>query len=369
MMNTNRTEPILATYLHEKGSRLGLPVSGTFELTSRCNFSCPMCYIHSSEGDLDKKSEELSTEKWISIIRSAVKSGMMFALITGGEPFLRKDFFEIYDEMKKSGVMVSVNTNGSLLKGEILRQLIDNPPFRVNVSLYGASRETYYQMCRNDAFDDVINGIKALKDVGIDVRLNLSLTPFNKHDIKEIFEIAKELGVHIKFNSYMYPAVRSNNCGENCRFSPLDAAYYSTLWDSLRLTDEDFNKRCRNITDVVSAGDAQCGVESQEVLRCRAGRSSFWIAYDGKLLPCGMMKNPCVSLTEFTFNEAWETIKEESKKLTLPLGCIGCEKRNICNVCPAVCVAENGSLKGVPEYMCEYTDELMRLASKHRMKG
>ena len=368
-MNTNRTEPILATYLHEKGSRLGLPISGTFELTSRCNFSCPMCYVHSSEDDMNKKSAELSTEKWISVVRSAVESGMMFALITGGEPFLRQDFFDIYGEMKKTGVMVSINTNGSLIKGEVLRKLINNPPFRVNISLYGASRKTYSEMCRNDAFDDVINAVKALKEAGIDTRLNLSLTPFNQQDIKGIFEIAKELGVHIKFNSYMYPAVRSNNCGENCRFDPYKAAYFSTIWDSLRLTDGDFDRRCRNIADIVSAGNEGCVVESEEILRCRAGRSSFWITFDGKLLPCGMMKTPRIDLTEASFNEAWETIKEESKKLTVPSECAECKKRNICNVCPAVCVAETGSFVDVPEYMCKYTDELMRLAGEHLMKG
>ena len=364
-MNNKRTEPILATYLHERGSRLGLPISGTFELTSRCNFSCPMCYIHDSDSN-SKKSRELSTDQWISIAKSAVESGMMFALLTGGEPFLREDFFDIYGEMKKMGVMVSVNTNGSLIKGEVLRRLVDNPPFRINVSLYGACEKTYSEMCRNNAFEDVIKGITALKEAGIDVRLNLSLTPFNQQDIREIYEIAKKIKVNIKFNSYMYPSLRreESNCSEGCRFAPAEAAFFSTMWDRLRLGKKDFEKRCKNIVDIMSCGDSECTVEPEEGARCRAGRSSFWITCDGKMLPCGMMKSPEINLTEISFDQAWAVIKEESKKITLPSKCITCSKRRICNVCPAVCVAETGSFNDSPQYMCEYTDELMKLAEK-----
>ena len=68
---------------------------------------------------------------------------MVFVLLTGGEPFLRKDFFEIYEGMRAMGLMITINTNGSLLTGEIRRKLIENPPVRLNISLYGGCDETY----------------------------------------------------------------------------------------------------------------------------------------------------------------------------------------------------------------------------------
>ena len=80
------------------------------------------------------------------LAREAKDKGMVFALLTGGEPFVRKDFFEIYEAMKDMGLMISINTNGSMLKGEIRRRLIENPPFRINVSLYGGCIETYKNM-------------------------------------------------------------------------------------------------------------------------------------------------------------------------------------------------------------------------------
>ena len=105
----------ISTYLHRKGAALGVPLSGTFELTRRCNFNCRMCYIHSGENTV-WKGGELSAGTWLAIASQAVKAGMLFLLLTGGEPLLREDFEEIYCGLNRMGLALSVNTNGSLLK-------------------------------------------------------------------------------------------------------------------------------------------------------------------------------------------------------------------------------------------------------------
>ena len=61
-MNKKNAEPYLSRYFHSKGARLGLPVGGNFELTARCNFHCPMCYVHSAENDCGAMAKELTTE-------------------------------------------------------------------------------------------------------------------------------------------------------------------------------------------------------------------------------------------------------------------------------------------------------------------
>ena len=60
-------EPILATRLHILGRKYGLPVSGTFELTARCNFNCPMCYVHLNQEDIDARGKELTAQQWIDL--------------------------------------------------------------------------------------------------------------------------------------------------------------------------------------------------------------------------------------------------------------------------------------------------------------
>ena len=169
-----------------------------------------MCYVHNSSEDAEAMKKELTAEQWISIAQSASDRGMIFALITGGEPFLRNDFFEIYSAMKKMGLLVSINSNGSMINGSILDRLLSDPPTRLNVSLYGGCNETYKKMCGIAMYDQVFENIRALKNAGVDVRLNVSITQHNEQDIEKIFRTAEQLGVVAKAVSYMYPPVRIN---------------------------------------------------------------------------------------------------------------------------------------------------------------
>ncbi len=353
-MQRKQTEPYLSTYLHSKGRRLGLPIGGTFELTARCNFNCPMCYVHLNRCRAD---QELTARQWIDLAREARDRGMVFALLTGGEPFVRRDFFEIYGAMKKMGILVSINSNGSLLSGEIRRRLLEDPPFRVNISLYGGCRETYRQMCGQDAFDQVVDNIRALKEAGVDVRLNLSITPYNRQDVAKIMTIAQELGVHVKGSSYMYPPIRVNGVfGTGNRLSAREAAQCAVEWDLLRFTPEEFELRAQAIHSLTAVEPPDCPVETDVGVRCRAGSSSFWMTWDGKMTPCGMMTTPVAYPLETGFQAAWEQLLQQTRQLRTPSKCVSCPKKDVCSVCASVCLTETGSFDGVPEYMCRMTD-------------
>ena len=173
-MKKSSTEPYISTYLHSKGRRLGLPIAGNFELTARCNFNCPMCYVHMTPEQVRSSGkEELTARQWLEIAAAAKERGMVFALLTGGEPLVRKDFFEIYDGMREMGLLISINSNGSMLRGAILERFLEAPPFRFNISLYGGNNETYRNMCGIPAYDQVKENIRKLRQAGVDVSLNL----------------------------------------------------------------------------------------------------------------------------------------------------------------------------------------------------
>lgn len=357
-MKQSNTEPLLSQFLHSKGRTLGLPIAGNFELTARCNFHCPMCYVHLSREDVQAAGRELTAQQWISIARQARDQGMVFALLTGGEPFVREDFFEIFHAMKELGLMVSINSNGSMLDGEIRRALLEDPPFRINISLYGGCAETYRNMCGQNVFDRVLENVRALKEAGVDVRLNLSITPYNRRDLADIYAIARELDVHVKAASYMYPPIRVNGSrfgvGDD-RLSPEDAAAAAVEWDLLRFSPEEFSARAQNMRAMVSDEVASCPTESEEGVRCRAGRTSFWMTWDGKMLPCGMMPWPVAYPMETGFSAAWNQIREETARIKAPVGCTTCPKKEICAVCAAVRVTETGSFEKIPTYFCRYT--------------
>ncbi len=358
-MQRKQTEPYLSTYLHSKGARLGLPISGTFELTARCNFNCPMCYVHLKQEDVADR--ELSAERWISLAREARDQGMVFVLLTGGEPFVRKDFFEIYSAMKQLGLLISINSNGSMLSGEVLQRLLEDPPFRVNISLYGGSPETYRNMCGQNAFDRVVENIRALRQAGVDVRINLSITPYNRQDVAKIYGLTQELNVNIKGTSYMYPPIRVNGeFGGGNRLTEEEAAQAAVEWDMLRFTSEQFSLRAQAMARMEAVEPPDCPVESEEGVRCRAGSSSFWMTWDGKMLPCGMIPSPAAYPLETGFAKAWEYIRAEVKAIRTPEKCVSCPKRDVCGVCTAVCLTETGHFDQVPEYMCRMTDGIIQ---------
>ena len=359
------TEPALSTYLHARGAKQGLPIGGTFELTARCNFNCPMCYVHRKENDAEALKQELSTQQWISLARQATDAGMVFALLTGGEPFVRKDFFEIYNAMKAMGLLVSINSNGSMLTGSIMEQLLANPPFRMNISLYGGCDETYQNMCGQRAYSAVVENIRALKEAGVDVRLNVSITPYNKQDVEKIFLASRELGVHAKTSSYMYPPIRlDGDCGH--RLSATEAGDISALWDKLRYSPDDFNRRAESMCRFIRTEPRECDVDMEEGVSCRAGSSSFWLTWDGRMLPCGMMLEPMVRPLEIGFDEAWQQLRQATRQIRIPSECATCPKRQICSICAAVSVTETGAFNQVPRYVCEMTDAT--LAAMQRLR-
>ena len=368
-MNQDRTEPYMSTYLHAKGRRLGLPIAGNFELTARCNFNCPMCYVHMTEEQVRQAGTELTAEQWIAIAREARDRGMVFVLLTGGEPFVRKDFFEIYGAMKKMGLMVSINSNGSMLNGEILEKLLEDPPVRINISLYGGCNETYQRMCGIPAFDKVLKNILRLKEKGVVVSLNLSITPYNYSDLKKIYEIVEEHELLVRASSYMYPAIRldKGNQADDTRLSAKDSAKASVEWDYLRFSEEEFQRRAELMQRFVAVDQNDCYVEGEDVfegVRCRAGSTSFWMTWDGQMRPCGMMPGPTAYPLEVGFDTAWDQIREATAQIRQPAKCTSCPKKEICGACAAVCVAETGEFNQVPQYMCERTDEILKITWK-----
>ena len=372
-MKKTQTEPMLSRHLHSLGARLGLPISGNFELTARCNFNCPMCYVHLSQEEIQARGRELTAEEWISIAREARDMGMMFVLLTGGEPFVRKDFFQIYHAMKELGLMVSINSNGSMLRGKILEQLLEDPPFRVNITLYGGCRETYRDMCGQDAFEEVLENIRALSEAGVDVRLNCSITPYNCQDIEKIFALSRELDVHVKASSYMYPPIRIDGelVGQGKRLSAEEAAMYQVLWTRMTMPEDQFAIRAERMKDYLTVDERECLVDpTSEGVTCRAGSTSFWMTWDGKMYACGMIPSVVEYPMETGFAAAWERIRSKTGAIRLPDKCNRCPKRNVCTVCAAVCVTETGSFDQTPEYVCTMTDETIRLTCEmSRKKG
>ena len=186
-------EPRLTKYLYRKASITKTPLSASFELTPLCNMACRMCYVR-----MDKKTQESiaplrSCDEWMDIAKQAREHGLLYILLTGGEPFTHPEFREILSGLHKEGFIVSVNSNGTLIDEQTIVWLKETPPVRVNITLYGASNETYFRLCgKPDGFTRVSKAISLLREAGITVKINLSLTPYNADDLEGIFAFCRE---------------------------------------------------------------------------------------------------------------------------------------------------------------------------------
>lgn len=347
------------SFMFAKADQNSIPFSGAFELTSRCTLNCKMCYIHQNGGNCP--SAEKNGEWWVNLAKDARDAGTLLVLLTGGEPLLHPDFEEIYLKCRQMGLLVTVNTNATLIDDEKVRFFKENPPQRLNITLYGASKETYERLCGNGkAFERVVSAIKKLNEANVKIRINYSITPQNFQDAATVQAWAKEWGLPIQPVSYIVPPVRVS--GERVRLSPEDAAREQFLWHKRTFgNDMDAFVKSRNLPpDIEDFGE--CRDPNGERINCRAGLSSYWVTYDGLLLPCGMITEPKIQISSFA--EDFKFIRQEREKIILPAKCKDCNFKKVCDICAAVSFAETGSFSEAPEYACKKAQAYAKLASQ-----
>ena len=355
---------IYSQLLFARAGARGVPLSGTFELTPRCNFSCKMCYIHRAQNDA-ALAQERSAADWLRLAEDCSRAGTLLLLLTGGEPLLHPDFREIYSGCKRLGLMLSINTNASLLDEKMAEFLANDPPLRVNITLYGASPETYGALCGNRAaWEKTTRAIELLQNAGILVKLNLSVTPYNRRDVPAIYDFAHSHGLPLQAATYMFPPVRACEHGAFCadRLTPAEAADEKLRCDRLRFSPDECRSRWQSLLrgEAIPDPDAECQELPTQKLACRAGSSTFLVTWEHELRPCGMMTQPGVRLDDLPFEAAWQKLREEAGRILVPAKCTACPVRHACDQCAAVCQAESGSFTQPPVYLCRMTGEFLQ---------
>ena len=363
----------LTEYLYNKASRARIPLSGTFELSPVCNFACKMCYVRKTAKEVRMHHRPILTlEDWRKIAKQAREQGMLYLLLTGGEPFLWPDFWTLYEELVDMGMLISINTNGSLIDEAAIERLKRRPPRRVCVTLYGASDGTYRELCGIDGvFSKVDSAIRGLKEAGIPVRINCSLTPQNAGDAEAIVNYAAGNGLPLSVASYMFPPIRrdADMVGVNDRFTPQEAAEHRMRCYRMQHGEEAYRQYLK---DICTGSIDPPGLEEDCVdpvdgkIRCRAGKSTFWITWDGWLTSCGMVPEPKVDLMQSDFSQSWKQLVALCDETRLSGVCDKCPNQKICHPCAAMAMAETGSSSGIPRYLCQMAQRMRQIAESDR---
>lgn len=345
-----------------------IPFFGSFELTPRCNMNCKMCYIRMNEEEMKKIGREMTVDEWLEIAQQATKRGMTHLLLTGGEPLVYKGFKELYLKLRKLGIFISVNTNGTMFTDEWVDFFAQNIPAQINITIYGGSNETYNRLCRNPkGFDQMKSTIEKLQSKNIRVVLNCVITKQNFEDMEEIFRFGREHDLKVNATCYCFPPVRKEGVidPEVNRYNPKEAALARvyTNWNSIN-DKNTFVKRADyivNYPEKVQNIENSCVDAVGDRVLCAAGRSNFWITWDGRMLPCGMIPDYSVSIKELGFDDAWDNVVDYTSNIRLSAECKNCKNKDICSPCAAKLKSETGVFDQKSKYMCEFTEEYIRL--------
>ena len=351
-----------------KFRNLHIPFSGSFELTPRCNMNCKMCYIRMDEKEMEKVGHELPVEEWIRIAREAVAAGMTMVLLTGGEAILYKGFKQFYLELRKMGVLISINTNGTLFNDKWIEFFRENPPLKFNITIYGGSNETYAQLCGNPSgFDQLKRNVELLQSNGFDIMLNCTITKQNMHDMENIFNFGREHNLTVHTTTYNFPPVRKEGIDDPAlsRMTATEAAKARIFlnWCAVH-NDTKFKLSGQATLNQISQAhptEDDCGEIVGDRVLCAAGRSNFWVTWDGRMLPCGMLPDMSFPLRDRPFKDVWQKVVAETGKITLAPECKRCKKNSICKPCAAKLKSETGFYDQKAPYLCQYQDEYIRL--------
>src|SRR5438477_10799347 len=168
--------------LHEHFGDKRSPVEVSIEVARRCPLDCQHCYNNLPMGDLAARNRELTKEEYFAILGELADMGVIWLLFTGGEIFARKDFLEIYTFAKQEGFLITLFTNGILVNEKIADYLREYPPFAIEITLYGRTRETYEELTQMPgSYERCMRGIRLLLDRELLLKLKSVGTSVNKN--------------------------------------------------------------------------------------------------------------------------------------------------------------------------------------------
>ena len=371
-MESMETASTVERMLLDQAKRTRTPANGSIELLPLCNLNCDMCYVRLSREEMERQGRLRTADEWLEIGRQMKEAGVLFLLLTGGEPFLFPDFRRLYLGLRGMGMILTINTNGTLIDEDLAAFLGKYKPRRVNITLYGTEEKTYENLCHYPGgFGKTMNGIRLLRKYGVDVKVGGSLTKANRDDLDRLLDIGEELGIPVRVDTYMMPATRERGLPYNMqsRLDPEEAAQARIHALKREMGAELFPQYVQQ--SVYRADHPEPAESKPGHMSCMAGQCSFTINWQGEMRPCVILSEPAVSVFDCGFETAWRTIVEATGKILLNAECSTCNVRHLCRTCAASALLEAGSYDSVPDYMCRYAKESLKILRSEwkKMRG
>jgi len=322
-----------------------------WEVTGACNLSCEYCRASATASPAEG---ELSTKEALAFIDEVAPRRPML-ILSGGEPLLRTDIFDIARYARDRGVRVSLATNGTLLTPEAVEKINGAGIIRVSISLDGPAPDIHDAFRGRGSFDLAMRGIETLRG-RVDFQINMTVTKENLNVVGATMDLAEKLGAVAFHLFFLVPTGRGRE---------EELATPGEQDEILRQVARD--SRNRKIEVKVTCAP-QYGRIAREVLAeserrgvlgsaCLAGTNFVFISRTGDVTPCGYLPIVTGNVREEKFSDIWESspVFVDLRKRELVGRCGGCDRRKVCGGCRARAYALTGDyLESDP--LCSYLE-------------
>ena len=334
-----------------------------WETTRNCNLSCKHCRASATKGPY---TGELDTQASISLLDQIAELGKPIVILTGGEPLLRPDIFELANYGTNKGLRMVMAPNGTLITKSNAKQMADSGIKRVSISIDGATKESHDSFRGvSGAFEGALNGIKLVKEAGVEFQINTTITKTNLDQIARIQELAIKLGAIAHHIFLLVPTGR----GKYIVDQEISAKEYE------RTLNWFYDQRGKTLLQL----KATCAPHYYRILRqrakkegktvtfkthgldavtrgCLGGTGFCFISHKGIVQPCGFLQLDCGNITKTSFANIWKNseiflLLRNFNKLKGKCG--KCEFKKVCGGCRARAYEATGDYLA-EEPLCNY---------------
>jgi radical SAM protein with 4Fe4S-binding SPASM domain len=320
----------------------------SWNVTRRCNLSCQHCYlpaVASKKGSAIPSSELTTREALQFIDQLAQVNPEAMLILTGGEPLLREDIFELSSHAYQKGMLVVMGTNGLLINDATARTLKQNGVSGVSISLDSATPEVHDSVRSHDgAWEGAVAAVRSCRSADLSVQINTVVTSRNYDAIPEIITLSQTLGATV-FSPFFL--VCTGNGEKMTDISPLQ---YEMLLSRIAQTggkhqDVMVRSRCApTIRRILYDMDPASILLKMDSGRCLAGISYCRVSPEGEVTPCPYMPVSAGNIRERPFKDIWEHsgLLKALKNPDLKGKCRDCSYRKLCGGCRARAFAACG---------------------------
>lgn len=366
-MHENRTsnaESSSAKHGNKQHNSIYIPRMVFWETTNACNLKCIHCRACPAE---QRSPEELTTAESKTLIDQIVSFSSPAIVLSGGEPLVRPDIFEIARYGTDKGLRMLLATNGTLLTPELVRQITDAGIQRVSISIDGANAETHDSFRRiSGAFDAAWRGVEYLKEAGIPFQINTAIAKHNIAEIPDILNLVIEKGAVALHIFLLVPTGCGKEIADDEMIDPQEYErvlnwFYDRSKDvpiGLKATcAPHYFRIARQRAKAEGAPPPVSGHGHEAMTKgCLAGSAVCFVSHKGDVFPCGYLQISAGNIREQTFEDVWtnaEVFKALRDEDNLDGKCGYCEFRRVCMGCRARAYAYTGNYLSEEPY-CVY---------------